>query len=184
MKRRGDLLADNFLEIILAVLGLIAVGYLAYQIYQVSVNQESTIAKKMLDSLEGKINRLQIGETGSYTLKTPCEIKGECDWFLAGWSTEDLDRPDKCSLESCVCVCKGGYGAHHCQSAGFCRFFDDSSVSVIGSDTIKEIRNVGTDPVPMLVDTGIKEAVRYIRLKPLHLLNVQKEDGAITISAG
>lgn len=103
--KRGDVLADNFLEILLAVIGLLAVGYFAYQIYQVSVNQETTIAQRMLDSLETKINRLEIGEAGEFTMKTPCKDSNKCSWFLAAWGKEDVNRPEKCYFKSCVCAC-------------------------------------------------------------------------------
>ncbi len=105
--RKGDLLTDNFLEILLAVIGLVLVGYVAYQIYQVTVNQDVTIAKKMLDSLEAKINLLNVGEEGEYTLKGPCKEAGKCDWYLMGWGKTDLHRPEKCYFKSCMCACKG-----------------------------------------------------------------------------
>lgn len=191
--KRGDVLANNFLEILLAVIGLIAVGYFAYQIYQVSVNQETTIAKRMLDSLETKINRLEVGQTGEFTMKTPCKDKDleECNWFLVAWGKGDLTRPEKCYFKSCVCACRrvngGGWEDHLrvnvCQTNGFCRFFADDSIRIIGQDEKKDIMPVGTDPIPLQINTGILEKVSYIRPRPLSVFNVTKEASGLTIQA-
>ena len=63
------------------------------------ISEES--AKDMLDVIEGKIKLLDEGETGKYM------IRGIDGWFLSGWSGDNKERPEKCFLESCICVCKG-----------------------------------------------------------------------------
>ncbi|MSS74793.1 hypothetical protein EXS73_01065 [Candidatus Pacearchaeota archaeon] len=189
--RKGDLLTDNFLEILLAVIGLVLVGYVAYQIYQVTVNQDVTIAKKMLDSLEAKINVLKVGEEGEFSLRTPYSSKEASNWFITGWSNTDLHRPEKCYFESCVCACRGiGNGGgwednlrtRTCQESGYCRFFDDSLIVVKGIDEVSIIGNVGTDPIPTLQKTGQTKEEPYIRLQQgLMLFKVSKTTEGVTI---
>ena len=141
--KRGDLLVENFLEIVLAIIGLLMVGYAGYLIYQASAHQDVTIAKKMLDSLEAKINRLEAGQSGTYTLQTPYkEGKSEL-WFLTGWGKNDINRPEKCYFQSCVCACVGKGTTMNtyketCQISGYCRFFEDSSI--IFTDVLKDYR--------------------------------------------
>lgn len=189
--RKGDLLTDNFLEILLAVIGLVLVGYVAYQIYQVTVNQEATIAKKMLDSLEAKINLLNVGEEGEYTLRAPCKKGGtnaegtpklECLWYLTGWGKESLDRPEKCYFKSCVCVCKidGKLSTDkdRCQVNGYCRFFEDEHITIISNYMSGQSGgSAGVGAAPAIIPvagTGIK-------LQPLHLLKVSKTTEGVTI---
>lgn len=140
--RRGDFLVENFLEIVLAIIGLLMVGYAGYLIYQASAHQDVAIAKKMLDSLEAKINRLEVGQSGTYTLQTPYRKDGN-SWFLTGWGKDDADRPEKCYFQSCVCACAGkgttvSTYANTCQTNGYCRFFDIPSLSF--SDILKDYR--------------------------------------------
>ena len=137
MRKRGDITLTNFLELILAVVGLVLIGYLIYSFYQAAVNGEAQVAKNTLSSIEGKINLLKVGEVGNYAIKGPCKKNAktadECEWMLTGWSKNEAGRPDKCYFESCVCVCPSAKTdleiKNTCQNDGFCKNLNIEEIS-------------------------------------------------------
>ena len=137
MKNKRGILLDNVLGLIIAAIGIGLVIFAAYKLYSIAINQESENAKAFLNSIEGKINSMNVEESGSFQVRT---IR---DWFLVGWGKNDPNRIDKCSFESCICICKGSPSdlKSSCQINGFCRNFNFNSVSVFEFEKIagKEI---------------------------------------------
>jgi len=185
--KKGDLM-NNVLGVIIAVIGLSLLAYGAYKIYQVVVSSESEDAKKTITIIESKINALKEGETGKFP------IRGVKDWYLIGWSGNEVDRPDKCFLNSCMCICpmskESGSGdfpfakiSKTCQEGGFCRKIDKTSISVISSGDVTIVADI--------FGLGIKEVElsKYTDLRPkiifessnLVELSVKKEKDSITI---
>lgn len=130
MKRKGELFGENIVGILIAVIGLgLVVGIIGQQIYRANVDNEGDSARKTLDGIIGKIENLQDGETGSFAVQGFTESN---NWYLVGFDSRVQDRPDKCFLESCVCICKNADQGfkNACQNEGFCRFFDDKEINV------------------------------------------------------
>jgi hypothetical protein len=135
--RRGDL-RDNVPEIIIAVLGILLIVFVAYQIYHVFVNSENENAKKVLNNLEAKINAIPEGQNGTFMLQG---FKEANEWFLAGWNKADKpdDKPSKCFDSSCICICKkpgatrgfsNSESVKLCNEKGFCRKFSIEKITV------------------------------------------------------
>jgi len=189
MRKKGDITLTNFLELVLAVAGLVLIVVLIYHFYQAATNTETQTAKDTLSSLEGKINLLKVGETGKYAIKGPCkkDKKGaeECGWILTGWSKNEAGRPDKCYFNSCVCVCLSGKNndelKRSCQDNGFCK---NLNIEEINLPVINQAKQQGADEMRstgQLFDTsrGIKFPSNLIEI------NIAKEeinDGEIKVT--
>jgi len=101
MGKRGFLLAEETLKIILAV---IAIGFLAYLLFSIyAANRDSRnleLARSSLDFLIEEIN----------DEKTEVEIYNPGNWVILSWSgIEGDDIPLSCSnigWESCICMTK------------------------------------------------------------------------------
>jgi hypothetical protein len=137
MNRRGESdgnLTDNTIGIIVAVLGIALLGVAVFQLYGVLSNQEEKSAQRTIDLIESKINALEEGQEAKVLIQG---FDGSEDWSVVGWSfDEPLDeKPEKCSLESCICICNKVAGItstfkNECQEKGFCRFFDRKEIFV------------------------------------------------------
>jgi len=100
MKKRGEITITSALSLILGVLALIILFSAGSKVYANYVDQESENAKSAMDSLEGKIDALKSGDENVEIL-----FRGIKGWDLIGWSAKEEGRPDKCALESCICMC-------------------------------------------------------------------------------
>jgi len=143
--KKGDLM-NNVLGVIIAVIGLSLLAYGAYKVYQNVVNSEEQKAKAIIDSIEGKMNALNDGQIGKFA------IQGIKDWYITGWSKTETGRPDKCALESCICICpqstEFGSGDFDwskekttCQDKGFCRK-TENHVAVISSGDVAIVADI------------------------------------------
>ncbi len=145
MNSKAELI-DNVLGLIIAAIGLglffLAVGKFIGNF----ADQDLKNAKNILDSIEGKIDNLNDGEVGRFP------IKGLDGWFFAGWSKDDANKPERCFLDSCLCICKGepvrgGYAGERfderrdvCQKEGICRKASKDNVTIIGVEAISYIK--------------------------------------------
>ncbi len=124
MKKYGEITVENVLTLILAVVGIGLLVFAAVRLWQINVNADSENAKKILDGIEGKINTLEEGQTGRFT------VRGIEGWFLTGWGKND-DSIDKCFFNSCICICEGnGNREVDCKEKGFCRDVSIEKVEV------------------------------------------------------
>lgn len=111
--KRGGIVMDNLLGIILVGIALIIFVVAVYKFYETSLDQDAKSAQALADSIVAKVEALDEGSVNS-------TFRGVKDWYIVGWGIEDEDRPDKCALSSCICVCQGPL-ASDCQENGFCR---------------------------------------------------------------
>lgn len=125
MKNKKGNLMDNALGVLIAVIGLALLAYGVYKVYQTVVNSEEQKVKDLANLIDAKISTLQTGQTGKFLVTA---IKGDNFWGLVAWNYSDPNRPDKCSLNSCVCVCTPIFDytlenikRDSCQTSGFCR---------------------------------------------------------------
>ncbi|HLC31739.1 MAG TPA: hypothetical protein VJK51_03650 [Candidatus Nanoarchaeia archaeon] len=126
---------SNLLSFLLAIVGIVLVGYAIYQLYLAAAGSEEKNAQKTLDYINGKILALEAGETGKFLIQG---FSGAEGWFLLGFNpgSVGLDTmPGTCGIESCVCLCKGKEDFVpqvgvillenvNCNERGFCRQVD------------------------------------------------------------
>ena len=113
-------LLHDTLRLVLSIGGLLLVLVLVVKLFSVySQHQAYELARTTLTSIVEKSLLLSEGQEGTFPVRGP---KG---WYLMGWGTDvpPSQRPDRCYLESCLCICKGGgIGKKECQdlSTGIC----------------------------------------------------------------
>ena len=130
--KKGDLM-NTVLGIIIAVVGLSLLAYAGFRLYNTTVNQDSEIAKKTIDSFEAKMNALKVGDNSSFS------TKGVEGWNLVAWSKDTSDRPQKCFFNSCICICPEA-NTTSCQISGFCRLFDYNTIEILPRAQISEFK--------------------------------------------
>jgi len=134
--KKGDL-RDNIGDIIIGILCLLLIIGAIMIIYKVFANQEDENAKRVVNNIETKINNLNDGESNTFLIQG---FKGAEGWFLAGWGKEEKEeKPDPCTFQSCICICKGSLAgfspsksslAKQCGVKGFCRRFNIDKIVV------------------------------------------------------
>lgn len=109
---RNGQLRENTLGVLIAVLGLVlifgGVGYVLYNYFTLSAQQNEEQSRGLLKVLDAKVQALNEGQETKFLVKGPCEAKQQqdsCNWFLTGWSKEDDNRPERCFFKSCICIC-------------------------------------------------------------------------------
>ncbi len=145
-------LTNNFLGIILAVIGIVGLAFLGVKIYNSFVGLEEQNAQSFINDLKGKMDILRDGENNTFFMR------GIDNWFLVAFNRDektstgqDILRPDKCFLDDhCLCICEGSPSATNCQEQGFCRKMD-REIKVTSILTEDVIRSAETD-----VRTGAK----------------------------
>ena len=104
MEKRGFLLAEETLKIILAV---IAIGFLAYLLFSIySARKESKELELAKSSLEHLVNEINSDAT-------EVDIYNPSGWWIASWPYQDI-KPDFCSnlgWENCICIFPKGLGS-------------------------------------------------------------------------
>ena len=115
------------LGVIIAVIALVGLGFLGVKLYNIWVDQDLKNAKAFIEDISTKIETLNDGENNTFLMRG---IKG---WVLVGYDFSDASRPDKCFLNSCLCLCENDVAS--CQDSGYCRTVD-RNVSVMSSGAI------------------------------------------------
>lgn len=179
--KKGNLM-DHVPNIIIAVICLVLLLGLVVLVYRVLVNDEYKSAQKMMDVIETKIGAIGEGETTKFPIQSPCkkDTKG-CSWYIRAWNSTDLDRPDRCYFNSCMCICNGDGGNEarvECQSSstGICRFFDEKELKAISQKVVT-------------VDAGIvfgsedklRVTAEILLSKPLIELKLEKNKGSLKL---
>jgi len=127
--KRGFLLAEETLKIVIAV---IAIGFLIYFLTSIYLrSQESKdleLAKASLEHLISEVNSMEEGKEKSVEIYNP---KG---WVVVSWPSDIVSRtwywakqnektiPNFCknlNWESCICICKNRK-AQDCDEKGIC----------------------------------------------------------------
>ena len=174
-KNKRGIMLDNVLSLILFAIcfALIIAG--VFIVTKIYVANEEENAKNFINILEAKINNLKDGEIGRFTMT------GVEGWFLTGWGSADLNRPDKCFFKSCICVCKGGKRdisskninsekSRLCQDTSFsdnCRQVNQEKVDVFGELVFYE-----GGPSAIAIDQGYLIAQEFIVL-PKNLFEIE-----------
>lgn len=129
MGRKGeDTALKNFVSIIIAVIGIVAVVYGIVKLSSIFINQESANAKNTLENIAGRLEALEAGQSSTFLLQG---FSGADNWVVSAWNNTQSGRPDKCYFKSCLCVCPlEGDVSESCQQKGFCQTFDYTGVVV------------------------------------------------------
>ncbi len=126
--KKGDLV-KNTLSIVIAVIGLGIFIFGVARLYEANKNNEREQAKNVLDGILGKIDALPEGSEATFPAQGFSKGK---EWYLVGWSMDEIGSPDKCILNSCICICPRGDAnrlidsnriaqSKSCQEGGICR---------------------------------------------------------------
>lgn len=128
---RGDI-HNQFLEIIVATICLLLVAGLAYGAYNNYSNNDSASAEKVLGIIASGIEQIDDGKEVNLTLQG---FEGSDQWYIAAWNVDDENRPERCSLDNCVCLCKKSKENYveSCQNRGYCKSYADKRFSVSSS---------------------------------------------------
>ena len=120
MKKRGMLLAEETLKIIIALICLTFLVYFLTMLYFNSLNEKKIEqANQELagssESFKSIIENLGEGETKNKKLTSPS------GWFLFSFTNE---KPNSCAGQSCICICDEAYfyqnQAEVCTKKGAC----------------------------------------------------------------
>lgn len=97
--KRGFLLAEETLKIVVAVVVLVfLIGFLG-KLYFAKVNgQRIKEAEASLEKIELEINSLNEGDLKEIELVNPA------GWYLFGFTGSEK-KPNSCAGESCICIC-------------------------------------------------------------------------------
>ncbi|MGV8142428.1 MAG: hypothetical protein ACP5NS_02215 [Candidatus Pacearchaeota archaeon] len=111
---------EEVLSAIVAVAGLLLIGFLAVKLYNFFISQDEKNAAAFLDGLKAKIDLLEEGENNTFALRG---VKG---WVLVAWNKEVIssEKPEKCFDKNCLCLCKDSPTKEACQEDGICRYSD------------------------------------------------------------
>lgn len=170
MKKHGDFFINNVLGIVIAVIGIVVFVYAFTRLYDYNVDQEKEKAQSVLSSLIDKANALP-EQVSSLTT-----IQGVDDWYLAGWSDSEVNKPDRCYDKSCVCICKDSPSSPSCQES-VCLRVEQSSVFV------------RTDAFNYTSDGGFAQDTSTVHLRciplesRLHEVKVQRNASTLSITS-
>lgn len=156
MNKKGFLLAEETLKIILAVIAIGFLAYLLYSIYQSSQNS------KDLELAEESLNFL-ISEIDSG--KATVELFNPNGWSVVSWPYNG-DMPFTCSnldWKSCVCICKNPFIKNSKNYAGKC---DDTNEGICVESSFKTINE------------GVQQP---IDIEPVLTLNIDQESKEISV---
>lgn len=117
-RKKGAEFSGEFLGVILAIVGVVLLGLLGIKLYNLFVEQDMKNAKAFIEGLNGKIENLNDGESNDFVLR------GIPGWVLVGYNVANPYKPDKCFLNSCICLCETKDNTINCQDMGYCRNMD------------------------------------------------------------
>ncbi len=128
--KKGDLV-KNTLSIVIAVIGLTIFIFGVSRLYEANKNNERAQMKKVLDNILEKAEALKEGESVTFPLQGFSKEGGK---YLVGWGSdsEDYLKPEKCFLESCLCVCPEAF-PESCQKKGICTSLGNKNVNVFSN---------------------------------------------------
>lgn len=153
-------LTANTLGTVLGVTAtLIIIFFIYLAITRIWSDPGLEAAQEIADRIQQKINIMEANQRTTMTIQGSEKLDG---WVIEAWSKESQERPDKCFLSSCVCLCKG-QGKEACQNKGICREIETDSIYVLG-ERFK--------PLPLVIENK-----RWIEIPSNILLIYLQKDG-------
>ncbi|MBI5804358.1 hypothetical protein HY450_03880 [Candidatus Pacearchaeota archaeon] len=125
--KKANILEENTLSTIIAVIGILLILFVIYKVY-IKINEDSEInkARTFVQSLSEKINAVKINSQENITLTG---FSAEKTWYILAFDKNQLDKPDKCLFDSCVCVCPG-VSTETCQKQGLCESVETEKITI------------------------------------------------------
>jgi hypothetical protein len=105
MNKKGFLLAEETLKIIIAVVCISLLIYLLVSIYNNKVGgEDKLLAKGVLDRTQEIISSLQNGQSEKQDLVNPEPRTLSGAWYFLTFTGNSI-KPNTCLNENCVCIC-------------------------------------------------------------------------------
>jgi len=124
-KKAEDLLTPETLKIIVAVLCIIILLYLAYQL--VPKKTALAQARENLNKINFEIQKVISGEKN----QSDFFIESPSDWWVIAWPYKgETEKPAQCKNPDCICLCpiptipSKGYSLQECDNIGVCKDLD------------------------------------------------------------
>ncbi len=124
---RNGMLVTETLGIVIAIIALVALGFLGVKLYSMFVSADLKNAQAFIDDISAKIENLEDGQSNTFAMR------GVKEWVLVGWNKSipivadnelisESKKPQKCFDKHCLCLCKDSVA--NCQEIGYCRAVD------------------------------------------------------------
>lgn len=151
--RKGFLLAEETLKIVVAVIVIVFLIYFLVSIYMAKVNGDNLIqATSLLTDSEDSLDLIFSSlEDGASRTKDIFEPRG---WYLFGFVNSEL-KPNSCAGQNCLCICndvlwegfKGDAQQKKCDEKGIClieeNLGDFEDIKITGELQIISISKIG-----------------------------------------
>jgi len=165
--KKGFLLGESTLKIIIAVIAIGLLLLLLYKLYDsFSGSAKIREARETLDKIIEKMNLLEKGESVNLVLVKPTP-GGATPWYVVYFSEND-DRPSKCVDEkNCLCICRfvlpmmSWKDRCNNPSKAFCREIDKEIIIENGEGSNK-FKVVGLNPVDISITKSPTQDNKYI----------------------
>ena len=107
MNKKGFLLGEEIVKIVLAVIGIIFLFVILFKVYyNYQADKDLEIAKATLERLKTEANSMPTGTTKDFEIYGPHSI-GSINKLLLSWTNPNM--PNTClnlGWENCICICK------------------------------------------------------------------------------
>lgn len=125
--KKGFLLAEETLKIVIAVIAISFLIYFLVNIYFANINGEKRLqAENLIETITPKLNNLVEGGSDSLDIFNP---KG---WYFFSFAGYDV-KPNLCAGKNCLCVCDNAWDFENrfkrqqkkCDKDGVCLIRED-----------------------------------------------------------
>jgi len=103
MDKKANLLPEEVLKIVIAVIGIILLVYLAFSLYGlITKKTEIEQARESSDELFAEVLKIDNNEINM----SEVFIEGPNDWQIVSFPFEDFTGfPSRCKKDYCICIC-------------------------------------------------------------------------------
>jgi hypothetical protein len=124
MNKKGNLLGEETLRVVLSVVAILLLVLLLFNLYVTFSNKPKLEkAKSSLERIEGKINEAFLKGASEELLLEPN------GWILLNYKNGE---PESCSDKKCICICEkeGLFGDQikNCKKNGICKITDKNLI--------------------------------------------------------
>jgi len=128
MRKKGILIGEHVINIIIAVLAVVVLAYLGIQLYNSYLGGKTELkqAQATLDMIVGVVEEIKPGEEITKIITSPR------DWYLLDFKKRE-NSPDTCFGEACLCLCET-LDINDCKKNGACKGIEEDVV--VGSENL------------------------------------------------
>jgi hypothetical protein len=165
--KRGFLLGEETLKIIVAVICIILLVGLLVALYYSQINSAKTKQAQATltnssESIASVIERVELGQGLNGSSETKL-IHNPSGWYLSSY-TGNSQKPNSCAGENCLCICD--------------KVFVDTLFGIMDSRQLKECDKNGA----CLIVSDLKDKEISIKINPGTGLLIKKQDNFIEVS--